>query len=157
MIPSVPMRFTTYALTLMVAGCAAPAPQLYWQKADITQQEFFKDDYQCRRETSETGLQTTYSPPNLLYPSGTVTTTPSTQVNTEMYARCMAARGYTLSPAVVPVSQPTSPSNTLSQPSDLQRPSSMPAKSKPKSPYQLHFCDLGMAWDESLNQCVKMR
>jgi hypothetical protein len=68
-------------LALVVSGCASSAPQLYCYKAGASNQEFFQDDYQGRRETSMTGVQTTYTPPNWVYPRGAVTSTPSTQVN----------------------------------------------------------------------------
>jgi hypothetical protein len=89
------MRFRSVRVFLLVAiaGCA-PVTKVYWYKEGATQQDFYRDDYQCRRETSVTSYDTYRTPPNLLYPGGITTTTPSTDVDRNMYARCMAARGY---------------------------------------------------------------
>ena len=76
-------------LALAVSACARPAPDRQWYKptAPYTQADFDRDDYQCRREN----LVTSYSSTRVL---GTVHTIPDTDVDQDMYARCMNARGW---------------------------------------------------------------
>jgi hypothetical protein len=58
-----------------------------------------------------------------------------------------------------PISQPISPTSTSPQPTSVapMSPLSPQPKSAPMRSPKLHFCDLGMEWDNALGQCVKMR
>jgi len=81
------------ALVLLVIAASACArertPDRQWYKptAHYTQADFDRDDYQCRREN----LVTSYSSTRVL---GTVHTIPDTEIDRDMYARCMNARGW---------------------------------------------------------------
>ncbi len=81
------------ALVLLVIAASACArertPDRQWYKptAHYTQADFDRDDYQCRREN----LVTSYSSTRVL---GTVHNIPDTEIDRDMYARCMNARGW---------------------------------------------------------------
>src|SRR5574338_492834 len=96
-------------LAVTLAACATPSPQLYWYKAGASQQDFARDDYQCRRENTVTGSDITYTPPNPFLPGGMVTTTPTVDVNADLFARCMNARGWSLQEAPRTYVQPAVP------------------------------------------------
>jgi len=77
-------------LPLVAAACArerVPDRQWYKPYVSYTAEDFARDDYQCRREN----LVTSYSSTRVL---GTVHTIPDTEVDRDMYARCMNARGW---------------------------------------------------------------
>jgi hypothetical protein len=87
------LALSLLVLALLASACAAPSPPLYWHKTGATQHDFFRDDYECRRETTVTGVETTYTRPNVFQPGGALTSTPTQQVNQDMFLRCMGARG----------------------------------------------------------------
>lgn len=134
-------------LVLLAASLTActTAPPLYWYKSGATQQDFARDDYQCRRENTVTGSDTTYTPPNLFFPRGTVTTTPTVEVNADLFGRCMAARGWSLQPAASSYVQPA--------PAPAATPSSPPTKRDLKNQPE---CDWGEYWHSVKKQCVKI-
>jgi hypothetical protein len=77
-------------LVIFTSACArerVPDRQWYKPGANYTQADFDRDDYQCAREN----LVTSYSSTRVL---GTVHTIPDTEVDRDMYARCMNARGW---------------------------------------------------------------
>ena len=131
-----------FALAVSVASCApsAPPPRLYWYKAGASQQDFARDDYQCRRENTVTGSETTYTPPNFLLPGGAVTSTPTVEVNPDLFARCMNARGWYLQPAATSAPRPafTAP----------------PEPPKKRNLRDQPECDWGQYWHSVKKQCV---
>jgi hypothetical protein len=91
---STPPQLFALLLVLAVSACArVPERQRYWYKPTVnyTSEDFARDDYQCRREN----LVTSYRSGVIL---GTVLTIPDTDVDPDMYARCLNARGWQLTP-----------------------------------------------------------
>jgi hypothetical protein len=84
-------------LVLLVIAASACARERVlnrqWYKPNVnyTREDFARDDYQCRREN----LVTSYRSGVIL---GTVHTIPDTELDPDMYERCMTARGWQLLP-----------------------------------------------------------
>jgi hypothetical protein len=133
-------------LAANLASCAAP-PRLYWYKSGASQQDFARDDYQCRRENTVTGSDTTYTPPNLLFPRGLVTTSPTVEVNSDLFGRCMAARGWSLQEAASSSVSPTPASAPSPAPS---------SPSKKRDLKDVPECAWGEYWHSVKKQCVKI-
>ena len=77
--------------------------------------------------------------------------------NDARFNQCMATRGWTdlgRNKWTRADGRLTSPLNLpmVSEPITPRRPPATPPR---KNPLQLHFCDLGMYWDEATGQCVK--
>jgi hypothetical protein len=147
----------TLVLVLLAASLVSctpslPPPRLYWNKAGASQQDFARDDYQCRRENTVTGSDTTYTPPSLFFPGGIVTTTPTVEVNTDLFGRCMAARGWPLQPAASSSVSPI-PAPPQASPAPVATPSSPSKKRDLKDQPE---CGWGEYWHSVKKQCVKI-
>jgi hypothetical protein len=148
------------AVLLVLTACA-PSPRLYWYKAGATQQDFARDDYQCRRENTMTGSDTIYTAPNTLFPGGMVMTAPTAEVDPDLYARCMAARGYILqqeaeaapAPSVPPTPRPTP---TSSSPTPIPPASNVNAPAKKPDSKTVPLCPWGEYFSSVQKKCVSI-
>ena len=90
---------------------------------------------------------------------------PSNFYRYDCYARCMRQRDYSIVPNQFGVMesrglQPASinrprPATTSPQPA-AKSPRPASGNLRPSPQYQLHFCDLGMRWDEAKGECLKI-
>ena len=135
---SVPSRFTFYAVALFACftliGCSTRYVNAL--HPEYGQTAYDRDWYECQRENTSNA---TYV--NRYFGSS------GAEVDYNMAQSCMRARGWQPGNASPP--QPSS-----IQPASIAPPVATP---KPKSHFQLHFCDLEMEWDEVLGQCWKAR
>ena len=128
-------------LVTFAASACTPDPQLYWHKVDGTQQDFNRDDDQCRRDTAVTSYDTNRTH-NIYVPGGGTTTIPSASIDPDMYARCMVARGYSLREAVpTQAPWPTEPTKPLGEDPHLK---------------DIPLCAWGEHWHSVRKQCVKI-
>lgn len=143
-----------FVLVLLAASLAActPAPPLYWYKTGATQQDFARDDYQCRRENTVTGSDTTYTPPNIFSPYGSATTTPTVEVNADLFARCMNARGWYLQPAATHAPPECDPGYFYDRAKSL----CVPTTAKKRDLKNQPECAWGEYWHSVKKQCVKI-
>jgi hypothetical protein len=84
-----------------LAGCAAPAANLAWERADVTPQVAAQDSFECKQTARVTtpGGGFIMGRPGVVLIGSMIMQANKENEQREVFNECMAARGYNAQPA----------------------------------------------------------